>query len=454
MGKLRERAARRRRVGRVSIYKHRRRWWVYYREHGRPVRKAVADDAKAAEQVAAQINLELTSAAPTLFSFRPISVAELQRNFIDSHEHVLRSSLATVSRYRTATQHLVNFCGEPSKGRALPAHEVEVEAFVRYLRTLRVAPNGHAHARRRPLRDNGVRYILETCRSLYAYAAKRRHLPPYTDNPFSGLGGKRTHVDDAKPVFVFNEQTELAFLTAADAWSFSVHFLLAKLGLRPGELVRLLIEDVDFAGGWIHVRSRPELGAHTKTRRERAVPLIAEIATILRGLIGDRAAGPVVLRHRANLGLLPLASCDARGLAAAVQRRVAAAEAAGDEPLNRRKVARIQRAVWRDAGVTRLERIRSSFIQTALNCGLDNATCPKSWRHTFATLLQDANVDPLIRQLTLGHAPPSMFGAGTLGMTAVYTHTRPETQRREIERALRLWPESLALVFLKCKEAS
>ena len=30
-------------------------------------------------------------------------------------------------------------------------------------------------------------------------------------------------------------------------------------------------------------------------------------------------------------------------------------------------------------------------------------------------------------------------------MTAVYTHTRPETQKREIERALRLWPESLGL---------
>ena len=47
MGKLRERAARRRRIGRVSVYRHRRLWWVYYREHGQPIRKAVADDAKA-----------------------------------------------------------------------------------------------------------------------------------------------------------------------------------------------------------------------------------------------------------------------------------------------------------------------------------------------------------------------------------------------------------------------
>jgi integrase len=447
MGKLRERAARRRRIGRVSIYRHRRRWWVYYREHGRPVRKAVADDVKAAEQVAAQINLELMSAAPTFFSFRPIPVAELQRAFIDYHEHVVRSSLATVSRYRTATQHLVNFCTGALANRQRPAHEIDVEAFVRYLRTVRVASNGHAHTRRRPLRDNGVRYILETCRSLYGYAAKRRHLPPYTENPFAGLGGKRARVDDAKPVFVFDGQSELAFLKAADSWSFGVHFLLAKLGLRPGELVRLLIEDVDLGGGWIHVRSRPELGAHTKTRRERAIPLIAETIAVLRQRIGDRAGGPVVLRHKADLARLPLANLDARRLAAAVQKRVAAAEAAANNPLDRRAIARIQRSVWRDAGATRLERIRSSFIQTARECGLEEATCPKSWRHTFATLLQDANVDPLIRQLTLGHAPPSMFGANSLGMTSVYTHTRPETHNREIERALRLWPESLELVF-------
>lgn len=109
MGKLHPKADRRRRVGRVSIYPHRRRWWVYYREHGRPVRKAVADNREAAEQVAAQINLELTASTPTLFSFRPVSVTGLQQSFIEYHEHVVRSSLATVNRYRTATQHLVNF---------------------------------------------------------------------------------------------------------------------------------------------------------------------------------------------------------------------------------------------------------------------------------------------------------------------------------------------------------
>jgi hypothetical protein len=43
-------------------------------------------------------------------------------------------------------------------------------------------------------------------------------------------------------------------------------------------------------------------------------------------------------------------------------------------------------------------------------------------------------------QQTLGHKPTNANG---LGMTGNYTHTRPETQRRQIEQALRHWPASL-----------
>jgi hypothetical protein len=46
-------------------------------------------------------------------------------------------------------------------------------------------------------------------------------------------------------------------------------------------------------------------------------------------------------------------------------------------------------------------------------------------------------VDPLIRNELLGHVAQ---GAGTAGhglaMTAVYTHTRPETRRQQLEEAL------------------
>jgi hypothetical protein len=49
-------------------------------------------------------------------------------------------------------------------------------------------------------------------------------------------------------------------------------------------------------------------------------------------------------------------------------------------------------------------------------------------------------VDPLIRQQVMGHKPTLNGG---LGMTANYTHTRPETQREQVEGALRRWGDSL-----------
>ena len=90
------------------------------------------------------------------------------------------------------------------------------------------------------------------------------------------------------------------------------------------------------------------------------------------------------------------------------------------------------RTVWRDAGAEPVDRVRDSFVRIARRAGL-SATCPKSWRHTFATLLQHAGVDPLVRQETLGHKPADP-DAGPLGMTGVYTHTDPAFQKREIIR--------------------
>jgi hypothetical protein len=111
MVRARKRKPRRRRVGRVSYYQHHGAWYVYYRDGQRPVRRRIGESEERAAQVAAEVNGQLACAVPTIFSFVPISVAELRRRFLDHHEEVLGSSLATVRRYRTATRHPENFAG-------------------------------------------------------------------------------------------------------------------------------------------------------------------------------------------------------------------------------------------------------------------------------------------------------------------------------------------------------
>ena len=435
MPSRKRRSSTRFRVGRVSAYLHHAGWWVYYRDNGRQVRRKVADSRLEAEQVAAQVNAQLASGAPTLLAFSPVGVCELRKQFLAYHEHVLRSSVATIRRYQAATRHLENFALRQSK--PMMAHQIKPDSFAAYVRNVEVGPNGHPHTARRKLRDKGVQFILETCRAMYSFAAKRRHLPPYASNPFAELPLDRLKIEDAKPIFVFDADTEAAFLNAADGWAFPIHFTLAKTGLRVGELTHLLIEDLDLVGGWLHVRNKPALGWQIKTRNQRSVPLLPEMVAVLRHAVGTRTAGPVFLRPRFGAGSRPVLAGDRVMLAHVCRER----ELAAGGTLSRAEALRVARTIWRDAGAIKADAVRNSFIRIARTIGHPQATCPKSWRHSVATLLQDANVDPLVRQITLGHKPT---GNG-LGITANYTHTRPETQRQQILAALRRWPKSLEL---------
>lgn len=438
----RKRRPQRKRVGKVSYYFHHGAWWVYYLDGERQIRRRTGPDEQLAEQLAAQLNAQLATAAPTMFSFAPLTVAELCQQFLDHHEHVLRSSVATIRRYRSALKHLEDFATR-SRG-PTQAQDIDPDRFVRYLRTVNVAPNGHKNAAKRKLRDKGVLFVLEVCRTLYTFAAKKRHLPPYAENPFAELAGRRFRIEDAKRIFIFDASTELEFLQAAGAWEFPIFFTLAKTGVRSGELIHLLIEDLDLDGGWMHIRDKPDLGWQVKTRRDRSIPLTAELVVILRQVIGMRVAGPVFVRERFVAGAKTQAGAARKQMAQVLARRIDQAERQPGQAIDREAKARIAVSVWHDAGAVKADRIRLAFIRTAKLVGLTEATCPKSFRHSFATLLQDANVDPLIRQITLGHAPSGTAG-DALGMTSIYTHTRPETQRQEILRALRLWPESLKL---------
>ncbi|MAG93394.1 MAG: hypothetical protein CMJ48_06555 [Planctomycetaceae bacterium] len=381
------------------------------------------------------------SPEPAISEAASISPADLRRRFLHHHEHVVGSALSTVSRYRAATQHLDDFSTKSGK------HDISrlnVPKFVKYLRTIEVAPNGHPNTTKRKLRDKGIKFILETSRSMFRFGQQHGHLSRTLPNPFREFGLSKLAIRDSKAVFVFDPDQELAFFRNTDPWGFPIHIMLAKTGLRPGELTHTLIEDVDLTGGWLHVRSKSDLGWTTKTGRERQVPLVNELVTLLKRVIGQRRSGPLFVRARINSRSPPALAGHRAELTRIADTRLRTASETKAREISRREQDRILRTIWRDTGAVCVDRIRSSFIRIADRTGL-HATCTKSWRHTFCTLLQEANVDPLVRQQTLGHAP-TVPGTGALGMTGVYTHTTPDFQKREIERAVRLRPHSLELI--------
>jgi integrase len=93
---------------------------------------------------------------------------------------------------------------------------------------------------------------------------------------------------------------------------------------------------------------------------------------------------------------------------------------------------------------------RKSLIRIAPRIGQPVATCVKSWRHGFATLLGEGNVDPQIRQIVIGHSLTAKSG---LGMTARYSHPSDATIRRQVENAIWVRPVALALGAAFGKEA-
>lgn len=176
------------RVGRVRGDRRGKVWYLTYFDQGQRRHSRVEPDRDQARQMAAQINAELESGTPATLSFQTLTIVELRQKWLEHHEHVARSSVVTIKRYRTATDHLLEF----TKTSKIPQWTSQfrsdhAELFVRHLRTIEVHPNGHPHAPRRPLRDKGIQFILQACRSLFAFAIQKRHLPPYADNPFSAL---------------------------------------------------------------------------------------------------------------------------------------------------------------------------------------------------------------------------------------------------------------------------
>lgn len=427
------------RIGRVLAHQRGKTWYLRYFENGQRQRPRVGPDQDEARRMAAEINAQLESGAPSLLGFEPVSIADLRQRWLDHHEHIRRSSVNTIKRYRSATAHLANFVAGPYRVRLASEFRArQAEEFVKYLRALKVAPNGHDHAKKRPLRDAGIKYILETCCSLFNYAARQRHLSPYAENPFRMIEVSRIPIEDAKPVTVFNEDQERRFLEACDDWQLPIFVTLMLTGLRPGELIHLLLpEDLDLENGWLRVRNKPRLGWQVKTRNERDIPLVPPLAGVLRKLVGERQKGPVFRQRRCSDGHVPpLATFSMKELERELVRRVSREEAEGRVGLSRADRVEIAAKVWRDAGGLKYDWVRKEFKRITKSIGSAEITAPKALRHGFATALQDANVDPLIRNELMGHAPAGFGLPGGLGMTAIYTHTRPETKRRQLEEAL------------------
>ena len=78
--------------------------------------------------------------------------------------------------------------------------------------------------------------------------------------------------------------------------------------------------------------------------------------------------------------------------------------------------------------------------------GHPESSCSNFWHHTVATTLQNSNANPQLRQQVMKHSPSLK---GNLVITVRYTHTHPETLRRQIEEALQAWQRLITTKIMR-----
>ena len=125
------------------------------------------------------------------------------------------------------------------------------------------------------------------------------------------------------------------------------------------------------------------------------------MAAVLKFIVGTRRHGTVFTRPSIRN---TDRRCDAE-IAAALVAQVSEEEHRLRRPLDRAERLAVARSLWWEIGAVREDRLRGEFIATMAKLGLSHLTMPKMLRHLFATCLQDANVDPLIRNRLMGHVP-------------------------------------------------
>ena len=172
-------------------------------------------------------------------------------------------------------------------------------------------------------------------------------------------------------------------VVASAAEPFATMFAVAAMtGLRPGELLALKVEDLDFQRRIIHVRRSVWYGRmqSTKTDRERVLPM----------------PQPLTVRLQRYLATW---QPNEEGLVFATRHGT---------PYSANNI--VQRKLWPVLDKLGIPR-----------CGL------YAFRHTHSSLLVDHGAPPTVAQAQLGHSDPRI----TL---AVYSHVIGDSQRREVEK--------------------
>ncbi|MHB1426684.1 MAG: tyrosine-type recombinase/integrase [Gemmataceae bacterium] len=417
------------RIGKITIYKRGDTYFLYYRQGGVTQRRKVDGNLAVARATAHKVGDAVAENRPSPLAYSRTSPDKMVEGFLDAVANVKKLALRTQDRYRAALDRFLDFCKTSRIATVDAFEQATVEDFVKWLRGQKRSRNGAVKGRKAAYQEGGIKFILSTCRTAFNWAARRRMLPPFTENPFTRfpieeLGGVRSAGSKEK---IFSPEQERAFFAAANTWQKNIFSILALYGLRVGELTHLLVEDIDWERSILTIQSKPELFWAVKTGANRMLPLLPETKAIFERVIGGRKAGFVFLNEDYVLGKAKpsstyLTPASFRAKVEQVAAELLAADPDADERAQRRAVVS-----WcRSMGQIPEKRIRCEFMSLTAQIGCPEFTRVHDLRHLFSSRAQAAGINQILVQEMLGHT--------TLEMTRRYTHLGMETKREALQR--------------------
>ena len=336
----------------------------------------------------------------------------------------------TVVRYTSAlVRHYLPFVGQPDIDRQYP-HVAGVNrefqlALASYLHSVRVLPNGHPNGQCRRMQNPG--FVLDVVRSMFAWAGDPDSgalMPEGFRNPFLRQARRANGVIASQ----FGEPdvtTAMAadFLRECDAYQLRLFAPLVLYGLRAAEPCFLFGEHL--GDGWLRVPNIPELAYQTKGRREKRLPLLPCLSTILTPVSAQQPDGLLYLRRGITVGREnpPLVGASLETLVAEFQRRCRVGH--GRTAIDRR---RTRNQLLHDAGALNYDQVHGEFGKLTKQLKWPRRATLKDFRHLFATCLENAGMPEHYRKFLMGQSP---------GRAAIVTYTHLNEIQQRFDEAVR-----------------
>ncbi len=150
------------RLGKVSIYRRGKSYWLYYRDSGRSVRKKIDGSLATARATASQVNVHLEQGHASPFSFQTKPITQTVNDFIEHCKDVRGLRIRSVRRYKAALDHFLEFINTKLHLNNIDQVKAAiVDEFVRWMRRKERARSGEKNGKKDKYKTNGI--VFRAC---------------------------------------------------------------------------------------------------------------------------------------------------------------------------------------------------------------------------------------------------------------------------------------------------